>query len=114
MNNPYKVEEELLSLLKDRNKWRLAHDFRQYNTDEFLEKMQLDYNYLYTTSETLFKSAFDGMFDTPAGRDRIKHMLTLMKDIYNGNRKQDDVDKLLGNELAEEYVNPIINKLEKP
>ena len=113
MNDPYKVETELISLLKDRNRWRTGQGFKTLNAKQFQEQMKETYNYLFTTSETLFKSSFDGMFDTPAGRDRIKHMLKLMKDIYDGKKKQEDVDKQLGRELAKEYVNPIVDKLDK-
>lgn len=113
MNDPYKVEYELISLLKDRNRWRTGQCFKDLNPEKFQEKMKDTYKYLYETSETLFKGSFEGMFDTPAGRDRIKQMLILMKDIYDGKKKQEDVDKQLGKELANEYVNPIVDKLDK-
>ena len=113
MNDPYKIEKELVSLLKDRNRWRTGQGFKDLNPKQFQDQMKETYKYLHDTSETLFKGSFDGMFDTPAGRDRIKHMLKLMKDIYDGKKKQEDVDKQLGRELADEYVNPIVDKLEK-
>lgn len=113
MNNPYKIEIELVSLLKNRNEWRTGQGFKDLNPQQFKDKMKETYSYLYETSETMFKSALDGMFDTHAGMKRIQYMIKLMKDIYEGNKKQDDVDKQLGKELAEEYVNPIIDKLEK-
>tara|TARA_Y100000389_G_C17385266_1_gene476647 strand:+ start:173 stop:523 length:351 start_codon:yes stop_codon:yes gene_type:complete len=113
MNDPYKIEVDMVSLLKDRNCWRTGQGFKDLNPKQFQEKMKETYKYLYDTSETLFKGSFDGMFDTPVGRTRIKHMLSLMKEIYDGKKKQEDVDKQLGKELADEYVNPIVDKLEK-
>ena len=113
MNNPYKIEVELISLLKDRTRWRTGQDFKDLNPTKFQETMKITYKYLYETSPSLFKGSFDGMFDTPVGRDHIKHMIKLMKDIYDGKKIQEDVDKQLGKELADEYIKPIIDKLEK-
>ena len=101
MNDPYKIEKELVSLLKDRNRWRTGQGFKNLNPKQFQDQMKETYKYLHDTSETLFKGSFDGMFDTPAGRDRIKHMLKLMKDIYDGKKNQEDVQRSTDNSILE-------------
>jgi hypothetical protein len=43
----------------------------------------------------------------------MMRMLSLSKDIYDGKKKQDDVDKGLGQVLANKYVKPVVDKLDK-
>jgi hypothetical protein len=40
-------------------------------------------------------------------------MIALSKDIYDGKKKQEDVDKGLGQVLANKYVKPVVDNLNK-
>ena len=39
-------------------------------------------------------------------------MIVFMKQMFDGSRTKDDVEKDFGQVLADKYVNPVVNKLE--
>lgn len=113
ISNPYKVELHLNNLIKDRNLWRFGKKYTDLNLPEFNSRMKEEYSYLATSSPMLFEKAISGFMDNQNNLNMITNMLKLLKDIYDGKKKQEDVDKSLGKVLADKYIAPVIDKLDK-
>ena len=113
MNDPYATECEIIKLKDDRLNWLKGHYLKQETLEGFKKKMKTKYTYLFGVSELLFNKIVEGDMDAPENFKRLQKMIALSKQIYDGKKKQSEVDKQLGKELADEYVQPIIDKLNK-
>ena len=113
INDPYAVEKQLLNLMEDRKLWRLGKKYRELNLQSFNSKMKEEYSYLDNASPMLFEKAISGFMDNQNNWNMIINMLKLSKDVYDGKRKQEDVDKGLGKVLADKYIAPVVDKLDK-
>lgn len=113
VNNPYTIESELNCLINDRLNWKTGKAYTDINLEEFNNKMKETYKYLNSASPMLFEKACSGFMDNKTNLNMMRNMLKLSQNIYDGKCKQADADKYLGQQLANQYVNPIIEKLDK-
>lgn len=113
INDPYAVELQIKQLMGDRSKWLIGQKYPECNRDEFNKKMHVDYSYLKNASPILFEKILSGFMDDQANFNMMMRMISLSKDIYDGKKKQEDVDKGLGQVLANKYVKPVVDNLNK-
>jgi len=112
LNDPYAVELELTSMLEQRYLWLNGRKYNNLNPDKFEKQMKLEYKYLNEASPMIFKNVLNGFLDDKYNLNMMKKMIGLSKDIYDGKKKQNEVDKGLGSILANKFVKPIIDKLD--
>ena len=73
--------------------------------EQFTEKMQETYSYLYQHSLTLFEKCIDNTIDLP----RLEQMLTMLDKVNQGyNLHNASVE--IGQSLTDHYVKPLIEK----
>jgi hypothetical protein len=113
VNNPSIVETQVKKLLDERKQWINGKKYKGFNNSKFVEHMKEKYEYLYNASPALFNKLISGFMDDPINYEMLMKMLNLSKDIYKGNKKQEEVDKGLGKVLADKYVKPVVDKLDK-
>lgn len=114
MCDPTAIELQVTYLINDRNDYFAKRIDRDVSLPDFISKMKVKYDYLYTGSKTLFDKVMAGEFDKPESRARLQQMLALMRSIHEGKRTQKDADMIFGKVMADKYVMPIVNNLPTP
>ena len=110
--DPYQIETEYNNLLNERKDWMVGKQHSELNRDNFELKMQSKYAYLYVSSKRIFDKCMQGELDNKHNKGKLDMMINYLKQIHDNNRSQADVEKEFGQILADEYVNPIVNKIE--
>ena len=115
ISNPYIVEEQILKLLKDRLNWLTneTDEFNGMSLNDFENEMKTRYKRLMDSSETLFKKALAGDFDQPQNVNKLIEMLAMMKKVYHNKIDKYQADVQMGQRYANEYLNPLMDKLNK-
>ena len=110
MSDPTAIELELTQIINSRvenlKNTKLAQDL-------FIEQMKDKHTYLFERSPALFNKAVSGELDNPEAQIRIRQMLGLMRSIQSGNKSQDEADRIFGQVMADKYITPIVNNLDK-
>lgn len=112
MSDPYAIEIQINSLLKDRRDWVSGKKYATLNREAFHKKMQETYSYLHTSSASLFNRALSGEMDNPTAQAQIKHMLDMLKKVHDGKITQEKADHVFGLEMHNKFVRPITDKLD--
>lgn len=106
--DPDRVLKEVTNLKKDRSNWENGQYLRGKNLNEFTEEMEKKYEFLSSNVSTLFKKCIDNDLDM----NKLKEMLYYLKQIKKG-KDQEEITKKVGESLANTYVKPIVDRLEK-
>ena len=85
--------------------------FSSLNRDAFELKMRKICICLYLLS--IFNKCISGELDNKHQKKQLDDMLNYLKQIHDGTRTKDEVEKEFGQKLADKYVNPIVENLEK-
>lgn len=114
VNNPYIIEEQLISMIKDVKQYiqNGVLDNKILSKEQFSEFMKSKYEYLYKSSEGLFTKCLNNEFRDKRNLTRIQEMLHHLKRIYNGKVSRETVDQQLGAKYAKEYVDPLVSKMD--
>ena len=110
--DPYQVEKEVNSFISDRKDWMVGKKYASLNRDAFESKMKENYAYLFVASKIMFDKCLNGELDNKHQRKQFDEMIGFLKQMYDGSRTKDEVEKEFGQVLADKYVNPIVDKLE--
>ena len=113
MSDPTAIEIQVNQILKDREAYCTQTGFKGMSMEAFVEAMQKSYSYLYTSSKLLFDKAVSGQLDNPVAMVRLRQLLGLMRSIHSGARTQDEGDKIFGKVMADKYITPVVNNLDK-
>tara|TARA_B100000927_G_scaffold245654_1_gene208297 strand:- start:104 stop:451 length:348 start_codon:yes stop_codon:yes gene_type:complete len=111
--DPYQIEKEVNSFISDRKDWMVGKKFSSLNRDAFELKMQEKYAYLFVSSKIIFDKCISGDLDNKHQKKQLDDMLNYLKQIHDGTRTQDEVEKEFGQKLADKYVNPVVENLDK-
>jgi hypothetical protein len=114
MSDPYAIEIQINSILKDRRDWVSGKKYATLNRETFHKKMEEVYAYLHTASASLFNKAVSGEMDNPKAQAQIRHMLDMLKKVHDGKITQEKADHVFGLEMHNKFVRPITDKLEPP
>jgi len=105
--DPDKVWLEANSLMTKRKEWEEGKYMRGVLIEEFTKKMKELHPHI-STSDVIFLKCLDGEMEM----NRLKEMLAYLRQIKRGKSK-DDVDKKVGEVMANRYIKPIVDKLDK-
>lgn len=108
MLNPDKVLKEVNEIRDKRNKWDNGEYLRGKTIEEFSIVMEQEYDYLFKNAGTLFKKCIDNDIDMI----RLREMLSYLRQIQTG-KSEETVTRQVGELLANRYVKPIVDKLDK-
>ena len=110
MKDPDKIWEEANALKKDRYEWKMGLNHKDCNREEFVQKMEKIYNYLKESSTTIFNNLIaEDNFDM----DKLKYMLDMMRSMGEKQISFEDASKEVGQRLADEFVKPLVDKIDK-
>tara|TARA_B100001057_G_scaffold217329_1_gene217558 strand:+ start:3555 stop:3983 length:429 start_codon:yes stop_codon:yes gene_type:complete len=106
MLDPDKVLSEV-KLLKQKvsdfnKKTKTVHDREKFNSD-----MEKEHEYLFENCKTLFTKCLNNDIEM----NRLTEMLNMMKQIKSGKKDKETVEKEIGEKLAKQYVQPLVDNL---
>lgn len=104
-----KLELEITGLRRDRTKWKSRGT---QTMKDFRTEMETKYTYLAEKSVGLFEMAIKGVLNNPVQEAKMCHMLGLMRSAQSGQRSLKSAEKQFGQENFEEYVQPIVDRLD--
>jgi hypothetical protein len=110
MKDPDKIWDEANKLKQDRYNWKMGKDFQDCNKEDFTKRMQTKYNYIFTSSSTMFKNLIeDDMFDM----NKLEYMINLMRSMKDKKKTFETASQEVGKRFADEYIQPLVDKLDK-
>ena len=109
MLDPDKVDKCVNELLKKREQWENGTSYSGCSLSEFETHMETECEYLAKNCVSLFKMTVAGSLNM----EYLANMLNLMREVQSGRQKKDVADKIVGQRLADVYVQPLVDKLEK-
>ena len=110
MKDPDKIWDETNNLKKDRYNWKMGKDYKDCNKDEFEKKMESKYVYLFESSSTIFKNIIE---DENFDMDKLKYMIDMLRSMKEKKKTFETASKEVGERFANEYVKPLVEKLDK-
>jgi hypothetical protein len=110
MKDPDKIWEEANALKKDRHEWKMGINFKACNELEFKAEMEIKYSYLKTCSSSIYTNFLNG---ENLEMDKLKYMLDMMRSLKEKKMSHDEASKEVGATFAEQYIKPLVDKLEK-
>ena len=110
MKDPDKIWEEANALKKDRHEWKMGINFKACNELEFKEEMETKYAYLKECSSSIFTNFLNG---ENLEMDKLKYMLDMMRSLKEKKMSHDEASKEVGATFAEQYIKPLVDKLDK-
>ena len=109
MLNPDLVEKNVKELLSKRDNWEKGKLYQGCSIEEFSVHMETEHEYIFKNALTLFKMCIEGNLDM----HKLTQMLSLMRQVQSGKQQKETADKIVGKKLADVYVQPLVDKLEK-
>ena len=109
MLDPNLVEKSVNELLSKRKEWVEGKKYLNCSLSEFETHMETECEFLFKNCVSLFKMTISGKLNL----NQLKNMLDLMRQVQSGKQKKDIADKIVGEKLANVYVKPLVDKLEK-
>ena len=109
MLNPDLVQKNVKELLNKRDEWSRGKLYQGCSLEEFRVHMETEHEYLSKNAMTLFKMCIEGNLDM----SKLTQMLALIRQVQNGSQQKETADKIVGKKLADLYVQPLVDKLEK-
>ena len=111
--NPDKIWEDVIGLLEQREAWCEHTNYKGYDKNKFVDKMKDKYSELYYKTPTIFEKCCDGDFENDDEVEKLEYMLDMTRKLRKDPSKKnyDNMTKTVGERFANEYVNPILNKL---
>lgn len=109
MKDPKKILESVIFLMNSREEWLSNKKYTDLNRNKFELLMQSKEGYLYEECPTLFKQCMEGSMEM----DKLKYMLNMMEKVNKNESSYENVTKAVGERFAEEYINPLVKKLDK-
>lgn len=110
MKDPDKIWDEANKLKQDRYNWKMGKDFQDCNKEDFTKRMQTKYNYIFTSSSTMFKNLIeDDMFDM----NKLEYMINMMRSMKDKKKTFESASQEVGKRFADEYIQPLVDNLDK-
>lgn len=110
MKDPEKIWKEANGLKNQRYEWKMGINHKDCNREEFIAKMETTYSYLKESSETIFKNLIE---DDDFDMKKLKYMIDMLRSMKSKEKTFESASKEVGEKFAEEYIKPLVNKLDK-
>ena len=111
--DPNKVWEDVINLIESREQWINKQKYKSATKKEFYNTMTIKYKELYTKTPTLFEKSCNGGFESEEEIQKLEYMIEMSNKIKNNSDTFENINKEVGKKFADEYVNPIVEKLDK-
>lgn len=109
--------DELMKVIRqirtDRDDWKLKKRFIKFNENDFVNYVQREYESFVKKAPGLFEKITKGDLDDPQEMSRLIHMVDRMRAIKNQETTLEDESKVIGQTYADEFVKPLVDKLDK-
>lgn len=105
--DPDKVWSEANSIVKKRKEWDEGKYMRGALIEDFTKEMKKLHPHIATSDKI-----FDKCINNDMNMNQLKEMLGYLRQIRRG-RSKEDVDKQVGQMMADRYVKPLVDKLDK-
>lgn len=105
--DPDKVWSEANSLVKKRKEWDEGKYMPNTLIEDFTEEMRKQHPHIATSDKIFYKCINKDM-----NMNQLKEMLSYLRQIKKG-RSKEAVDKQVGQMMADRYVKPLVDKLDK-
>ena len=106
MVDTIKLCKEVTDLCNDSRNWQLKRpEFRDMSIETFTEQMKVKYEYLSTTSLTLFTQCINGDLNM----QQFKYMMIKLEEVNSGKDFK-VASQELGQKLVDVYVKPLIGE----
>lgn len=102
--HPGRIQYEAMKLITERKKIG-----GKFGTPEWKEWAQKEGAYIKEKVPTLYQMLENGNCD----ESKLTFMLGMYNRVYSGAVKKDDADKVVGKKFADEYVQPLVDKIDK-
>lgn len=110
---PDEVWDIVIKLIEEREEWVKQNRYKNFTKSEFVKTMMMNYDDFYHYAPTLFEKCCEGDFEDEKEFNKLVYMLEMTRVIENKEDTYDNVNKKVGEKFAEEYVSPIVEKLEE-
>ena len=108
MKDPDKIWEEANGLKKDRYEWKMGLNHRIVIKKNLLKRWNKHINK--ESSSTIFKNFIE---EDNIEMDKLKYMLDMMRSMGEKKLSYENASKEVGQRFADEYVKPLVDKLNK-
>jgi hypothetical protein len=108
MLDPDRVLKEVNEIREKRKQWDDGGFMRGASIEEFITAMETEYSYLNSNAVTLFQKCINKDLDM----NRLREMIGYLRQMMSG-RSKEIIEKEIGEKLANRYVQPVLDKLEK-
>jgi len=105
-----KIWDEANRFSTDKYNWKMGKDFKDCNETEFTTKMEIKYNYLKSNTSSIFNQIIQ---QEKIDMDKLKYMLDMLRSIGKKQISFENASKEVGQKFADEYVKPLVDKLDK-
>lgn len=113
--DPDKIWTDVIELIECREKWIEHTEFLGYDKQKFVNEMKDKFEELYFKTPTIFEKCCNGDFENESEFDKLEYMLDMTRKIRQNSSKDnyDNITKIVGEKFADEYINPLVDKMEK-
>jgi hypothetical protein len=109
--------DELIKVIQkirtDRNDWKQKKRFLKFNENDFINYVKKEHEIFVKKAPGLFEKITSGDLDNPQEMVRLIHMIDRMRAIKNQETTLEDESKIIGQKYADEFVKPLVDKLDK-
>tara|TARA_B100001964_G_C13853905_1_gene431375 strand:- start:120 stop:497 length:378 start_codon:yes stop_codon:yes gene_type:complete len=113
MIDPVKVRQDVNGIINERKRWKNNEDYHGFTKKEFGQVMVSKYPYLSDNSRTMFEKCIDGEMEQPDQMEKLEYMLSMLERVQGNQHSYENVSKEIGQKFADEYVKPLVDKLDK-
>ena len=108
MANTTLIWDEVKQIIIEKKKFDNKKSYLNLNFDQFKNKLKKKFNNLSTNFPTIFEKTINGTMDM----SRLKFMLNMINKVNNNEITEHNASVQIGEKLVNEYVKPMIDKLE--
>lgn len=108
MLDPDRVLKEVNEIREKRTQWDNGNFMRGTSIEEFISAMEEQYSYLNNNAVTLFQKCISKDLDM----NRLREMIGYLRQMKRG-RDKESIEKEIGEKLANRYVQPVLDKIER-
>ena len=109
MKDTKKILNSVKYIINERDAWLTNKKYTELNRNQFELKMQTEEEDLFNECPTIFKQCMEGSMDL----DKLNYMFGMMKKVHKNESTYEQASRDVGQRFAEEYLNPLVEKLDK-
>ena len=113
MFDPTVIFDIYMQISELRKKWLAGEIKKEMNKKQFEKHLTHKYEMKFEPMSKLLGKMVDGSLDdNPSELNRFLKMIDRLQEIKDGKITKEEQDKKIGREYADEFVQPLVNKLD--